>query len=87
MMGQGLDLLIGALLVICAGAALRSTDLFRGIVFLIVFGLLVSLAWLRLRAPDLALAEAAVGAGLTGVLLVGALQRIRRRLGTRHHVD
>lgn len=86
-MALALDLLIGALLVVCAGAALRSTDVFRAIVFLIVCGLLVSLAWLRLQAPDLAMAEAAVGAGLTGVLLVGALQRIRRRLGTRHDVD
>lgn len=86
-MALGIDLLIGALLLTCAAAALGSTDLFRGIVFLIVFGLLVALAWLRLRAPDLAMAEAAVGAGLVGVLLVGALQRIRRRLGSRADAD
>lgn len=30
------------------------------------FGLVLSLVWLRLQAPDVALAEAAIGAGLTG---------------------
>ncbi|MBF0373448.1 MAG: DUF4040 domain-containing protein, partial [Alphaproteobacteria bacterium] len=39
----------------------------------IVLGLLTILAWLRLGAPDVAIAEAAVGTGLTGVLLLEAL--------------
>jgi len=43
-----------------------TTDLFRAALTFFVFGLLVSLAWVRLQAVDLALAEAAIGAGLTG---------------------
>lgn len=39
----------------------------------IIFGLLMALAWARLAAPDIALAEAAIGAGLTGALLLDAL--------------
>ena len=83
MTGLLLDGLLAAMLLFSAWAALVSRDLFRGIVFFIVFGLLMALAWLRLRAPDVALAEAAVGAGLTGVLLVEALGRIRRALAER----
>jgi energy-converting hydrogenase B subunit D len=49
-----------------AWAALGSRDLFRGIVLFIAFGLVLSMAWVRLGAPDVALAEAAIGAGLTG---------------------
>ena len=40
-------------------------DLFRAIMLFISFGLLLALVWVRLDAPDVALAEAAIGAGLT----------------------
>ena len=58
------------MLVLLAWRALAVRGLFQGAVLFIVFGLLMALAWARLAAPDLALAEAAIGAGLTGVLLV-----------------
>jgi energy-converting hydrogenase B subunit D len=42
--------------------------------------LLMALVWARLAAPDIALAEAAIGAGVTGALLLDALGgRGRRR--------
>ncbi|MDH3716702.1 MAG: DUF4040 domain-containing protein [Planctomycetota bacterium] len=56
--------------------SLAATDLFKGIVLFIAFGLLMALAWARLQAPDVALAEAAIGAGLTGALLLSTLARI-----------
>lgn len=50
------------------------TDLLpKAVVLFIAFGLLSALAWARLDAPDVALVEAAVGAGLTGALLMSAL--------------
>ncbi|WP_449192415.1 Na(+)/H(+) antiporter subunit B [Thauera sp.] len=73
------DLLLGLGLIACAAGALLSRELFRAIVMFIVFGLLMALAWVRLRAPDIALAEAAIGAGLTGVLLLDTLGYLRRR--------
>ncbi len=66
------DALAALLLVVLAWRCLLITDLFRSIVLFIVFGLLMALAWARLEAPDLALAEAAIGAGLLGVLLLGS---------------
>ena len=45
----------------------------------ISFGLLLALAWVRLAAPDVALAEAGIGAGLTGALLMAALARLQDR--------
>ena len=59
-----------------AWRALRSPDLFKAIVLFIAFGLMMALAWVRLQAPDVALAEAAIGAGLTGALLLAALARL-----------
>jgi energy-converting hydrogenase B subunit D len=49
------------------------------VVQFIVFGLLMALAWARLQAPDIALAEAAIGAGLTGALLLDALGTLPAR--------
>jgi multisubunit Na+/H+ antiporter MnhB subunit len=63
-------LIVGLLLV--SWRLLGASDLFQAMVLFICFGLFLSLAWIRLRAPDVALAEAAVGAGLAGVLLFGA---------------
>jgi uncharacterized MnhB-related membrane protein len=39
---------------------------------------MLSLAWVRLKAVDIALAEAAIGAGLTGALFLTALDRLKR---------
>ncbi|HSO06927.1 MAG TPA: hydrogenase subunit MbhD domain-containing protein, partial [Pelomicrobium sp.] len=44
-------------------------------------GLLLALFWVRLAAPDVALTEAAIGGGLTGVLLIGAAARVREAGG------
>jgi len=55
-----------------AWAALASTDERRSVILFMAFGLVVALAWARLLAPDVALAEAAIGAGLAGALLLTA---------------
>ncbi|MEW6520239.1 MAG: hydrogen gas-evolving membrane-bound hydrogenase subunit E [Thermodesulfobacteriota bacterium] len=57
---------------------LASPDLFRAVVLFISLGLLMALTWVRLQAPDVALAEAAIGAGLTGALFLSALRRLER---------
>lgn len=77
MMAEGLlDVLLVIALLATAGSVLWSRDLFRAVVFFIAFGLLMALAWVRLHAPDVALAEAAIGAGLTGVLLLDAARHL-----------
>ncbi len=72
-MGPAFDLIIGLSLTAVAWKIIRSREHFRSIVLFITFGLLLSLAWTRLYSPDIAIAEAAVGAGLAGVLLMDAL--------------
>lgn len=71
------DTLLGLALIWLAWRALTSTDLFQAIVLFIAFGLLMALTWVRLDAPDVALAEAAIGAGLTGALLLTTLARLK----------
>jgi len=73
------DLLLVAALLWSAARALTTADVFRAVVLFIVFGLLMALAWTRLGAPDIALAEAAIGAGLTGALLLDAVGHLRAK--------
>lgn len=77
-----LDLIIAALLLWIAWRALAAPELFRAVVLFIAFGLVMTLAWVRLQAPDVALAEAAIGAGLTGALLLDALGHLRGGKGS-----
>jgi multisubunit Na+/H+ antiporter MnhB subunit len=72
-MGLIFDLVIGLSLIGVAWRIVLARDHFQAIVLFITFGMLLSLAWTRLKSPDIAIAEAAVGAGLAGVLLMDAL--------------
>jgi uncharacterized MnhB-related membrane protein len=61
-----------------AFGSIAARDLFRAVVLFMVFGLVMALAWARLRAPDIAITEAALGAGLTGAFLLHALKVLNR---------
>ncbi len=67
------DGLLVIMLLVLAWITCASTDIKRAITLFTAFGLLVALVWARLRAPDLALAEAVIGAGIAGALLLRAL--------------
>lgn len=75
------DCVLAGGLVWLSWRALTSRSLFRSIVLFIAYGLFLALAWVRLDAPDLAMAEAAIGAGITGVLLLEALFALSRNQG------
>lgn len=77
-MGLAFDMLLAISLLWSAWQALSTPKLDRAVIMFIVFGLLLTLVWARLDAPDIALAEAALGAGLTGTLLLDALAGVRR---------
>ncbi len=70
------DAVLVLTLLALAVRALTVNDLLQTVVLFIAFGLFMALAWVRLNAPDIALAEAAIGAGLTGVLLLDAARQI-----------
>lgn len=71
-----LDALLAVSLPAIALAAVLRRDLFHGVVLLFSFGVLLAVAWARLGAPDIAMVEAALGAGVTGVLFLSALARM-----------
>lgn len=70
-------------IVLCIGIfslaflSLSTSNIFKAVLFFICMGLLVTIAWARLKAWDVAIAEAAIGAGITGVLLLVTIARPR----------
>ncbi len=68
--------LVGMILGMAAWANAVRTDL-AAVVGFIAYGILLTLAWVRLAAVDVALTEAAVGSGVTGALLLFAVRRLR----------
>ncbi len=52
-------------------------DTFPATVGFLAYGLLLTVAWVQLHGVDVALTEAAIGGGLTGLLLVRASARLR----------
>lgn len=62
-------------LLVCAVSAVRMKDLLGSVIMLCAYSLAMTLTWTLLNAVDVALTEAAVGAGIVTVLLIAALGR------------
>jgi len=76
-----IDGALGLFLLIMAVRCFLAPTLHEATVSFIAFGLAAALAWSRLAAPDVALAEAAIGASLFGVLLLDSIRVFRNRSG------
>lgn len=63
-------------LVICAISVSFSKNLLNSILIFMSYSLIMSIIWILLESPDLAITEAAVGAGITTVLFFVTLKKI-----------
>lgn len=63
-------------LVICAVATALSKRVMTAIILFTSYSIVMAVVWLVLRAPDLAITEAAVGAGVNGVLFFLTLRKL-----------
>jgi uncharacterized MnhB-related membrane protein len=59
---------------ICASAI---KNLLSAVIVFMAYSLVMAILWQQLNAPDLAITEAAVGAGITTLLFVITLKEIR----------
>lgn len=68
------------LLVMVAGAVTASAlkNLLAAVIVFMVYSLMMALLWQQLNAPDLAITEAAVGAGVTTILFILTLRKLKR---------
>jgi multisubunit Na+/H+ antiporter MnhB subunit len=79
------DTLLAATVLGVAGWTIVTRETFAAVVGFVAYGLMLALVWMRLAAPDVALTEAAIGGGVTGVLLLGAAARLRGTAVVRVH--
>ncbi len=73
-----LECLLLLMLIACAIIAPLAKRALSTVILFSAFGIILSIVWLILEAPDLAITEAAIGAGVTGILFYVTLKKIKR---------
>ncbi|MDI6859714.1 MAG: DUF4040 domain-containing protein [Methanocellales archaeon] len=72
-----LDVALLLFLVVLAIGVVISKNLLAAAIIFSAYSLLMSIVWTQMNAPDVALTEAAVGAGVMTLLFVAAATRTR----------
>ena len=65
------------ILVVCAVAVSFTKNLLNAVVIFSAYSFVMAIIWFILESPDLAITEAAVGAGVTSILFFVTLKKIR----------
>ena len=78
-MSRAFDIVLLVLLISCALTVIRTKDLLATAIIFSTYSLVLCLLWQHRGAPDVALTEAAVGAGVTSVLFLVTVSRTTRR--------
>lgn len=71
------QIILMVFLIICAISVSFSRNLLNSLLIYMSFSLIMSILWVCLESPDLAITEAAVGAGVTSILFFTTLRKIR----------
>ncbi|MDO4633158.1 MAG: DUF4040 domain-containing protein [Eubacteriales bacterium] len=73
---QLFTIMLLGMLIICAISVSLSKNLLNSILIYMSYSLIMSVIWILLESPDLAITEAAVGAGITSLLFFVTLKKI-----------
>ena len=73
---ETLNILLLVFILVCAMAVSLTKDLLTSIIIFMAQSTAMSVVWILLRSPDLAITEAAVGAGVTTLLMFVALKKL-----------
>ncbi|MBQ5327393.1 MAG: DUF4040 domain-containing protein [Oscillospiraceae bacterium] len=65
-------------MIICAISVSTTKNLLSSVIIFMSYSLIASVIWLLLRSPDLAITEAAVGAGVTSTLMFLTLKNVNK---------
>ena len=70
------SIIVLGFLLVCAVATCLTRNLLASVVIFMAYSVLMSIVWMLLQSPDLAITEAAVGAGVTSILFFVTLKKI-----------
>ncbi len=73
-----LKMILFIFLIICAVSVSFTRSILSAIVIFSAYSLIMSVIWIIMESPDLAITEAAVGAGVTGILFYATLKKINQ---------
>ncbi|UNC93758.1 DUF4040 domain-containing protein [Candidatus Contubernalis alkalaceticus] len=73
-----LNMLLLLFLIVCAISVAKTRDLLSAIIIFAAYSLIMAVVWQQLEAPDIAITEAAIGAGVTTLLLIATISKTRR---------
>jgi len=73
-----LDFLLLSFLILCAIAVAYTRDLLSAVVIFAAYSLVMALIWQMLGASDVAMTEAALGAGVTSFLFIATISKTKR---------
>jgi len=77
-MTEILNALLLLFLIVCAIAVAQIRDMLSAVIVFASYGLIMAIIWQQLSAPDVAMVEAALGTGVTTLLLIAAISKTRR---------
>ena len=72
-----LKIMLLVLLIVCAVAVNLTRSLLKAVVIFMSYSSIMCLLWILMESPDLAITEAAVGAGVSSILFLVTLKKIR----------
>lgn len=83
------QLILLGLLLVSGIAACFAKNLLVALIIFMAYSVIMSLVWMLLQAPDLAITEAAVGAGISSILLFITLKKLHdiRKKATDEEAD
>jgi len=73
-----LNVIIVIFLIVCAISIERAKDLLGAVILFSAYSLMMSVVWLILKTPDVALTEATIGAGVTSILFIAVISKTER---------
>ena len=72
-----LRIILLVLLIVCAIGVNLTKTLLQAVIIFMAYSSIMCILWVLMESPDLAITEAAVGAGISGVLFLLTLRKIR----------
>ncbi len=84
---QVLNWILFGFLIVCAVAVSFSRNLLNSVLIFMSYSVVMAIIWVILQSPDLAITEAAVGAGVTSLLFFVTLRKIRAIIRSDNEVE
>ena len=76
---EAVKILLLILMIACAVSVNLTKSLLQAVIVFMTYSALMCVIWILMESPDLAITEAAVGAGVSSVLFLAALRRIMEK--------